>query len=321
VDYLKNLMILKCWLFLLGLLTGFSANAMPLEILSPDGRHVGILLGVVHVPAPYTASYIENIKKVADTASDLFVEADKRRLPSRDVLHKFYGLEKDSVRTLAEKHDKPCLRVLISEWDKVKYSKRYLLDWPVQGFFAAAMNGPIVKRIVKNSALPDMVPIEPLIAAIFERKNLGIQEVEGWEHSVGMARDWPLDLTLDTVEVTCRKMYGFKDGRFADDLNALNAYPSTDFLQSVALTMDGQYDLAREQDKQKFLETGQDKLFWISTFPKRDEYQARKIVSVLKSGFYKNPMFVLGMLHLGGNDGVISLLKREGYKFQPAQLK
>jgi uncharacterized protein YbaP (TraB family) len=316
---LKSLktVFLKCCLCLLGAFICLGARAMPLEILSSDGKHVGILLGVVHAPAPYTATYIENIKNVADKASDLFIEADKRRLPSRDVLHKFYGLEKDSVRTVAEKYDKPCLRLLISGWDASKHPSRYLLDWPIQGFFAVAMDGPIERNIPKSSAQSGLVSTEQLIAGIFERKGLGIQEIEGWEHQVGLSRDWPFDLTLNTAEATCRKMYGFKDGRVVNPQSAFNAYPSLDFEQSIAQTMEGQYDLAREQYKQKFSETGQDQLFWISDFPKRDEYQAKKIVSVLKSGFYKNPLFVLGMLHLGGNDGVISLLQREGYKLVP----
>lgn len=288
--------------------------SLPLEIISPSGEQLGFLLGVSHTPMLYTKSYTNLIEQVTSTATDFFVELDNSKIPTREAQREFFGLDKPSVRTLAQQTDVPCISQMIQLFDKINHPSKYLLDFPVQPFYAAIFKGPAGKNKPKSASDAEAYTMEDFIKSKFKQAI----EIEGWYVQVAGDRALPADLVLETSEATCKNFYGFKNSRL---FMQLPTHPIMDFDELVGWGIKGEYDLLRQNSKEKFTATGQNMLFWDASFPQREVYQANEIDRILKKGLHKKPLFTLGMLHLGGSDGVISLLQSKGYKLQPVLTK
>lgn len=292
---------------LLGLIVFSNLSfSQPIYTIQKGERILGILAGSVHQNEIQHDLQVEkNLINAVNKSDSLYIEwSGGLKSPAENAKLEMQGGKKSMRELIAEK--KPsCLSWLATTLDNKSFTSSSLLDTSPMGFF--------VRGVVPVSAIirtnPKVGSLDHIMQFQAIKTGKKITEIETGSASYGNLLNLEDQQFFNASENACIKFH--RTSFFNDQRNITNM----DFVFEL-------YGLADINQLRDIIIESYRKVGWpeqaiAAYFDYREEKFVEYVERVISSGSNIKPMFIFGASHLGGNAGVIALLKKRGFKVLP----
>lgn len=265
------------------------------------------IVGSAHSNINVSESYLGLLDSVIAKSDALLIETIPGKKPDMETRRKVYASQGITLRELAQKDHHECLRNLIRDWDsKWKMPFSYLIDWGPAAFLITYVQAPF-----SLDSRDDRKSLDLHIYKRFDNR-FPVIELEGWAGSVDAL------LRIEPAE----------HGRIAEafcEIGTTPGFPQKKYFANMQLLADALEKGENDQFRNHF-QFVQKQIGWsdkalYQNLGYRDRRNALLIHEHLQSGKYKAPLIAVGIVHLGGADGLLNNLRASGYvikQYQPS---
>ncbi|WP_395669129.1 TraB/GumN family protein [Rhodoferax sp.] len=284
------------------------AHSQPVFDISLEGKSAGVIAGSFHSPGiQVSKSAYDRIDRVIGSVDVIYMESTGPLPTVPQVVEMFNARSELRMRTMITKHKPPCLRELATRLDRGGVFSSHLLDLPPYAFFLrwfAPITIPSRKGAVSAISLDDHHQYKALL------KEIKVIRMEEGAASADFMRRMDNEELFWFAEAACLKVS--QTGYLTNPRNF------DDFDLVVNAFEEGNVDESRRLVIKAFSAGGWPEKLLFAFLQERDRRFASQIDSVIRSKDAQRPLFVLGAAHLGGADGVLNLLKKDGYTITPS---
>ena len=285
------------------------AYTHPIFDVKIHNQLVGIISGSWHSAGNQFSSKIySNIDSAINLADVVYMEYGEPP-PTVPIIIETFGVKSDfRMRSMITKFSPLCLSELSLQLNRGGAFSSYLLDLPPYAFFLrwfAPITIPSRKGAVNAISLDDYHNYRSLM------RGIKVVSMEKLAESADYLREFDNEEVFWLAESACLKLSqpGYLAGKrnFDEFDSLLNAFEA------------GNVDESRRLAINAFYAAGWEEKLIFAFIQKRDKRFAKYIDQKISQSNGRRPLFVVGVSHLGGEDGILSLLKKAGYVITPRQ--